>query len=406
VCADETSCGTSCSEHADCAAGNYCDGTACVPQLTNGEPCASADQCESGECVDTVCCDDVCDGECESCLGGETDGSDGTCAAVTAPTDPALECGFLQACNGAGACADCVTQSVKLESRLDILLLLDRSGSMGFNDPTAMMPKWDIVENALNVLFVDSGWEGVNVGINFFPPTGVGDPASCDVDEYSPLQVSVAALTSEAATLSAAIEAQNPQADHTPIEGALDGTLAAAVAHQMANPSRKVIVVLATDGAPNACDTDEDNIATLAMLAFDNDGIRTYTIAVAGAVLSLLDKIAMAGGTAEAHDITGDTALFVSTMESIRADAFDCTFDISDLSMVDAAAANITLTPDGGTPTLVPRVADVGACGTDPGYFFDNPADPMSVGLCHASCDSVVAAPDTSIDLVLGCPST
>ncbi len=74
----------------------------------NGEACTLPFQCASGICVDGVCCDDACDGLCEACLGAETGGPDGTCAPVTAGTDPAAECldDGSPSCGLNGTCAD------------------------------------------------------------------------------------------------------------------------------------------------------------------------------------------------------------------------------------------------------------------------------------------------------------
>lgn len=55
-------------------------------------PCASAAECASGFCVDGLCCDDPCDGTCESCLASSTGEADGVCAPVRRATDPDAEC--------------------------------------------------------------------------------------------------------------------------------------------------------------------------------------------------------------------------------------------------------------------------------------------------------------------------
>jgi MYXO-CTERM domain-containing protein len=57
-----------------------------------GAACTTSTACVTGYCVDGVCCDTACDQLCESCVAADTGGADGTCAAVTAGTDPAAEC--------------------------------------------------------------------------------------------------------------------------------------------------------------------------------------------------------------------------------------------------------------------------------------------------------------------------
>jgi MYXO-CTERM domain-containing protein len=77
-----------------------------------GSVCSVGSECASGRCVEDVCCDADCTGACESCLGAHTGGADGTCAPVTAGTDPGDDCsaqapgtcGRTGACDGSGAC--------------------------------------------------------------------------------------------------------------------------------------------------------------------------------------------------------------------------------------------------------------------------------------------------------------
>lgn len=80
----------------------------------NGQACLGANECTSGFCVDGVCCDNECAGLCMACtalLKGQ--GTDGSCEAIKAGTDPADECEQLGSgacqtlgtCDGNGACA-------------------------------------------------------------------------------------------------------------------------------------------------------------------------------------------------------------------------------------------------------------------------------------------------------------
>jgi hypothetical protein len=86
-------------------------------QLAQGAQCSSSGSCMSGHCADGVCCDRACDATCEACAAAKTGGADGTCAAVTAATDPDNECSDQgvqscgangTGCNGNAAAPDCV----------------------------------------------------------------------------------------------------------------------------------------------------------------------------------------------------------------------------------------------------------------------------------------------------------
>jgi hypothetical protein len=81
----------------DC--GGPCNGCAL------GEKCGTSDaNCQNNTCRDGVCCDAGCLGVCESCVTIDTGGSDGSCLAVSAATDPANECP-AGVCDGVRECA-------------------------------------------------------------------------------------------------------------------------------------------------------------------------------------------------------------------------------------------------------------------------------------------------------------
>jgi MYXO-CTERM domain-containing protein len=77
----------------------------------DGTACTLATPCSSGHCVDGVCCDEPCDGLCESCRVDVTGVADGVCAAVIAGTAPDGDCSIgasceqTEYCDGGGRCA-------------------------------------------------------------------------------------------------------------------------------------------------------------------------------------------------------------------------------------------------------------------------------------------------------------
>jgi hypothetical protein len=90
--AAQNACATSCSAVEPCAPGFFCQGGTCVPPLGNGQPCSSGPECASGSCVDGVCCNQACSGQCQACVQSKTGQPDGSCSAVSANTDPDMEC--------------------------------------------------------------------------------------------------------------------------------------------------------------------------------------------------------------------------------------------------------------------------------------------------------------------------
>jgi hypothetical protein len=61
-------------------------------QSAKGVACGSGSECASGFCADGYCCDLQCNALCAACSAAKTGGSNGTCAPVTAGTDPDNEC--------------------------------------------------------------------------------------------------------------------------------------------------------------------------------------------------------------------------------------------------------------------------------------------------------------------------
>lgn len=109
VCADATTCKTSCANDADCVAGTYCDGSnQCVPLLANGDACAADGQCQSHVCAagDPSQCEECAtDVDCTGPASSTCDGNH-QCQACTT----AAECangGWGSACSsGVCTCAD------------------------------------------------------------------------------------------------------------------------------------------------------------------------------------------------------------------------------------------------------------------------------------------------------------
>jgi hypothetical protein len=68
-------CPGNCSVDANCSAGNYCSGTACVVKKGNGGTCAGGNECVSGFCTDGYCCNSGCGAACDACDVSLNEGS-------------------------------------------------------------------------------------------------------------------------------------------------------------------------------------------------------------------------------------------------------------------------------------------------------------------------------------------
>lgn len=80
--------------------------------IVQGDPCTDdGEACAAGLfCVDGVCCNEACDGVCESCRGDISGGFNGTCTSLPAGDEIVIEaeeyedCPGIQTCDGQGAC--------------------------------------------------------------------------------------------------------------------------------------------------------------------------------------------------------------------------------------------------------------------------------------------------------------
>lgn len=90
----------------ECAGPATCDGAGGCSLAPNGATCNNGSQCQSGICPpkDHVCCATACTGTCQSCVGTNTGGVNGTCGLILNGIDPDSECPGPSVCNGSGAC--------------------------------------------------------------------------------------------------------------------------------------------------------------------------------------------------------------------------------------------------------------------------------------------------------------
>lgn len=90
-----------------CGTNGTCDGAGNCENanLPLGAVCVASADCMSGMCRDGRCCNESCGDVCEACSAAKTGGTDGTCAFVTAATDPDYECAANEeTCDGSGVC--------------------------------------------------------------------------------------------------------------------------------------------------------------------------------------------------------------------------------------------------------------------------------------------------------------
>lgn len=214
----------------------------------------------------------------------------------------------------------------------------------------------------------------------------------------------------------------------TPTPPAIDGAVSRATAHAMENPTRRAIVVLATDGLPTDCvpagvTTVEQAVQAVADVAAaglaSSPSIRTYVIGVfspeeTAVAEGNLDIMARAGGSDSAFivDASGDVSMqFVSALNEIRAGTLQCELKVPDApasQTLNYDRVNIELTAGSETRKLLYVDNEAGCSGAELGWFYDvdpaSGATPTTIRICPESCTELQGlGSEATLEIRLGC---
>jgi hypothetical protein len=302
-----------------------------------------------------------------------------------------------ESCKGASAEAN--------EVPVDVFMMIDQSISMAFPNESGQS-RWVDVISALTQFVQAPESAGLSIGVQYF-----GLVASCNAPDYAKAEVEIAALPANAAPLVASFMAHGPS-DTTPTAAAIQGGVQHAQAWKAAHPTHTVVVLLVTDGEPDAACAGglvgAVQAATAGLAA--TPSVPTYVLGV-GLALDALNQIATAGGTKQAYIVSGTanvSAQVVTALNTIRGMAvLPCEFQIPEPapgSEIDFDKVNLTYTPTGGVETPVGHAADRVACDAAPlAWRFDDDAKPTKFVLCDTACKTVAGG--GKIALSLQCPT-
>ncbi|WP_157906926.1 MULTISPECIES: VWA domain-containing protein [Sorangium] len=244
-------------------------------------------------------------------------------------------------------------------------------------------------------------------------------PYSCVTEDYATPAVSIAPLDAAwADELIGSIDRTFPDGG-TPTAGALSGAIAQARAHAQANPTHRVVTVLATDGMPTECNpTSADGIAEIAAEGLGGSpSISTFVIGVFGrdddGAQATMNRIAEGGGTKSAYfiDTSSDvTQAFLDALSEIRGTSLACEYQVPAPSAgqtLDYGTLNVQHTPpEGADPSTIFYVASEARCdATAGGWYYDvDPATggtPTKIVMCPATCTHFQAG--GQVQLQVGC---
>lgn len=335
--------------------------------------------------------------------------------AVTASGGATSTGGTTGPTEDAGVCGMGTTTAER--SPVNMLVMFDRSGSMERDG------KWINATTALGAFFANPEAAGLRVALRFFPhdtPAIGCTDNGCNAMACEQPLVNLAELTEEPAPadtqeadLLVAIQNSAPTRNGggTPIYAALDGALRWAAQNRMAAPDEDTVVIFVTDGAPNGCDEDPNNIAALASTALAANNIKTYAIGLEGSNTVQMDLLAMAGGTGAGIYIGSGNAEqeLLDALNAIRSETLSCNIKMpepTDPSVpLDPTLMNVTFTNGMGTTFTVPQSPDEPGCTGKAAWYYDDPANPTQIILCPDTCEIVRSDPAGKLEILLGCPT-
>ncbi len=383
----------------------------------------------------------------EGALAGNGGGAGGAGAGGAG----ALDSGVTDACASISREPEQVVVEVPTEVEVEVVVggpvslyvMLDQSRSM--ENLSSAGTKWDVAVAAINTFVNDPMSADLDIALQYFPIPG-GDCAGAG---FSTPEVPMGLLPGNAAAISASLAQHFPGAGGgggffgggsggTPIEGALRGVTAYCAQYKQdpaLNPEGKnCVAVLVTDGLPNGCNGDWGVLTGIAADAYNNQGVMTFAIGMDGADFNLLDQIAQAGNadcTPDPADLTwscnvstgGMTFLDalnlireVSTelrtvtqmVPQIEIQKLECEWEIPEPPADEAFnrdKVNVEFSPTGqdADKQIFGRVDSADQCGSNLGWYYDDPDDPTRIIACEQACSLIEASETGKLNILLGC---
>ncbi len=288
---------------------------------------------------------------------------------------------------------------------LDILIALDKSASMLADN------KWGAVTSAIKGFVSNRNLTSLSVGLGYFPA-----PRICAVDAYEQPEVPITELPQGASSIVTSLSIQEPTGG-TPMAPALRGALNHAQAWSRTHADHTVVVVLATDGVPDAkCGSgtstptsDVDEVVAIAASGVNGTPrVPVFVIGV-GDTLSALNRIAVGGGTDSAYllDTSKDVQKsFTEALAQVRKRSLSCLYGIPRASggEIDFTKVNVQFRSETtGAVETWPAVAKADACKGTRSWYYDSPTSPTKVVLCPDACAAVSDDETAGVEVIFGC---
>ncbi len=322
---------------------------------------------------------------------------------------------------GQGTGPSCASATEEAElAPVYLVFLLDESGSMGDGKYGQREEKWDPVTSALNAFFADPASAGITASLGLFPlnqnkTQGSADSKlgpACDASAYGMPEVPPTALPNATVFKDAIATLDPPNEYGTPTFPAIVGTIAYAESLLKEDASRKVAVVMVTDGEPTECTskdaTKTNNIKnTAAAAAAVADHLPTYVIGV-GKELSSLRAIAEGGGTGDAFIVSLDNPEqtrtdLLAAINLIRGKSISCELPIPAPpagKKLDPNKVNVHFTSAASGDVALQYGTE---CTGDTQWHYDDASAPTKILLCDDACQTIKADPKGALSVEFAC---
>jgi hypothetical protein len=308
---------------------------------------------------------------------------------------------------------------------LDIYVMFDQTGSMcscvdpplignPCPDPNCRKTRIEAIREAMSEFLADPNSADIGIGVGYFGQFPIGS-ANCQDASYTAPAVPIEALPNNGPAMMTSLNSVAPTGE-TPTGAAIRGGCSYAKSWKQAHPSRKVVMLLVTDGLPEApvscptagcCPTLSDAVSAAEGCLGKAPAIQTYVLGV-GPYLDNLRQIAIAGGTNDAYLVgSGDvSAEVLHALNLIRgAASIPCSLKIPTPTSGRVVAydqVNIAYANSSCQGTVFPYVETATSCGSNVGWYYDDLSAPTHVELCPTSCDQVSVA-GSRLMFTVGC---
>jgi hypothetical protein len=297
--------------------------------------------------------------------------------------------------------------------------MFDQSGSMSV--PAGEGTRLEEVRAAMTDFALDPASQGINVGMAFFGFHPFGE-TSCDPGSYSSPAVNFGMLNDYANVLIATMNTIEPTGE-TPTGAAIRGACEYTRTWAQVNPSHRVVILLITDGVPEApvsrdptvtpelepCDPNLADAVAATQECVSSSPVDVYVLGV-GPNLGALNDIAVAGETGQAYlaegaDVSTEVA---AALNAIRGAAIlPCDLTIPEPppgQNLNYNEVNVLFNRSGEIePILYAETVD--RC--DPatgGWYYDDINNPTRIVLCPQTCGTVTSqSVGNALRIGLGC---